>query len=355
MRARLFRWATACGTVALMAVASGCDAGAGPVAEGGEGGSNGMTLAAAGWGGVTATVELVVAFDPAAGELPEGIAARTGGGIYVGMTGLGEIRRVADGTSEVVATIPLEEGDIGVLGLTFREDGTLYAAVVSSSDAIRGVWRIGRDGEAAHVAGTHVMAFPNDLAFDRRGNLYVTDSAAGSVWRISRDGSVDLWVQDDLLTGTGDFGLGIPIGANGIVFVPGRSGGGAAGQAGQVFVANTERGQLIRVPLMADGGAGQPVLVLAGEELVGLDGIVADEHGRIFGAVNVQDKVVVIAPDGSSVETVAAEGLDFPAGVVFGTTGADRHALFVTNFALANEVDPAPGVARLYLGPPGRR
>jgi sugar lactone lactonase YvrE len=44
------------------------------------------------------------------------------------------------------------------------------------------------EGAATHVAGTEAMAFPNDLAFDQRGHLYITDSAMGAVWRLARDG-----------------------------------------------------------------------------------------------------------------------------------------------------------------------
>jgi sugar lactone lactonase YvrE len=302
----------------------------------------------------------VVAFDPAVGEYPEGIAVSSGGGIYVGLTGLGEIRRIdGDGAMTPVATIPLESGDLGVLGLTFSSQGILYAAVVSSNPSAHGVWRIDRQGQATHVPGTEVLAFPNDLAFDRRGDLYITDSALGAVWRLARDGSVSLWTQDPLLEGTGDFGLGIPIGANGVAFVPGRAGGGGekggqGGLAGRLLVANTEVGQLVEIGVLPDGSAGASRVVAASPVLIGLDGIAADPHGRVYGAVNVGNAVVVVNTQEGTVQAVA-EGLDFPAGLAFGTTGAYRHSLFVTNFALINEVDPSPGVVRLDLPPPGRR
>jgi sugar lactone lactonase YvrE len=302
----------------------------------------------------------VVAFDPAAGEYPEGIAVSSNGGIYVGLTGLGEIRRIdGEGATTTVATIPLESGDLGVLGLTFSADGTLYAAVVSSSPSAHGVWRIDRQGGATHLSGTEVMAFPNDLAFDQRGHLYITDSVLGAVWRLSRDGAVSLWTQDPLLVGTGDFGLGIPIGANGVAFVPGQAGGGIGkgGQgalAGRLLVANTEVGQLVEIGMLPDGSAGASRVVAASSTLIGLDGIATDAHGRVYGAVNVGNAVVVVNAQEGTVQAVA-EGLDFPAGLAFGTTGRNRHSLFVTNFALINEVDPSPGVIRLDLPPPGRR
>jgi sugar lactone lactonase YvrE len=342
--------------LAAAILVAGCDPGPAAV----EADFDGMAAAAAPLTGAppgpSSTVHEVVAFDPVAGEYPEGIAVSSDGGVYVGLTGLGEIRRIdRDGSMTTIVTIPLEEGDLGVLGLTFRADGTLYAAVLSSSSSVHGVWRIDANAQAMHIAGTEAMGFPNDLAFDRRGELYITDSALGAVWRLSPDGSFALWAQDALLEGTGDFGLGVPIGANGIVFLPGRSGGGKGqgGQAGRLLVANTEVGRLVEITVRPNGDAGATRLAAEDGALVGLDGIAADPHGRIYGAVNVGNQVVAIDAAGA-VQTVAT-GLDFPAGLAFGTSGRHRHSLFVTNFALINEVDPSPGVVRLDMGPPGRR
>jgi hypothetical protein len=340
--------------VASAVVGLGACDGASPVdGGGGMAGLEGRGQAATDAG----VVSPVVSFDASAGEYPEGIAVGRDGGVYVGLTGLGRVVRIGEGGGvDLVATIPLEPGDLGVLGLTFDVRGYLYAAVVSSSPAVHGVWRIGPDGWAARLGGTEVMGFPNDLTFDRRGHLYVTDSAMGAVWRVGAAGGAELWVQDPLLEGTGDFGLGIPIGANGIVFLPGGSGGrgGGGGEAGRLLVANTEKGQLVEIAVLARGSAGVPGLVAAGPGLVGLDGLAADEHGRVFGAVNVQDRVVRIDPDGG-VEEVVGEGLDFPAGVALGTRSGGRHTLFVVNFALINDMDPSPGVVAVALGPPGRR
>jgi streptogramin lyase len=344
--------------VITIALAPGCDVGpAGP--EAAE--PDAAVVSAAGGAaaaGVTGSVAVLATLDPALGEFPEGVAVGMDGHVYFSVTPLGEIRRLRGGSgpAEAWVAIPLEAGDLGVLGLAFDAHRTLHAAVVSGSPGIHGVWRIDAAGQASHIPGTEVMAFPNGLTFDRRGNLYVTDSALGAVWRLSSGGELELWAQTALLVGTGDFGLGVPIGANGILFQPGRSGGGGAagGQAGRLLVANTEVGRLVEIAVRPDGSAGGAATVAEGGALVGLDGIAADQQGRVFGAVNVQDAIVMITPDGV-VSPVATDGLDFPASLAFGTRGGDQHALFITNFALANEVDPSPGIVRLDVGPPGRR
>jgi hypothetical protein len=59
------------------------------------------------------------------------------------------------------------------------------------------------------------VSFPNDVTIDYRGNVYVSDSVEGRIWRLSPDGAFGVWVCDDLLRAFfGDFEFGI----NGIVY-----------------------------------------------------------------------------------------------------------------------------------------
>lgn len=63
--------------------------------------------------------------------------------------------------------------DLGLLGLAVDARGNMYGAVVSK--AAQGVWRFDRrSGMAERLQGTAKIGFPNSLAFDRCGNLYVT-------------------------------------------------------------------------------------------------------------------------------------------------------------------------------------
>jgi sugar lactone lactonase YvrE len=165
-----------------------------------------------------------------------------------------------------------------------------------------------------------------------------------------------LWKQDTLLEGTGAFGIGFPIGANGIVFQPGmrKAGNRGAPARGTILVANMEVGRVIGIPVLPDGNAGEASIVLADEELVGLDGLELDARGSLYGALNVQNRVVRIDLASGHIHTIAAgDSFDFPASLVFGS-GRNNHVLYVTNAALANEVDPAPSLVRIRVGPPGQ-
>jgi sugar lactone lactonase YvrE len=338
----------------VLTLASGCqEAGPAHLLEPSEGIAQAPPLWSA-----TPTVETLAQYSAAMGQLPEGIAVNQKGEIFVGMVPLGQIWRLdADGSFQhVFASFDLQPGDLGVLGLKWTPPGILYAAVVSSDAGVHGIWRISSDGTKQHVPGTEQIALPNGMTVDSQGNVYVTDSIVGAVWRISRTGMTTLWKQDPLLEGTGAFGIGFPIGANGIVYQPSarKAGSRAIPAKGTILVASMEKAQLIGIPVLPDGRAGDASVVLADEALLGLDGLELDARGALYGAVNVQNKVIRIDLASGHIHTIAeGDDFDFPASLVFGS-GRNNHVLYVTNAALANEVDPAPSLVRIRVGPPGR-
>ncbi|MFF5986676.1 SMP-30/gluconolactonase/LRE family protein [Prauserella flavalba] len=293
-------------------------------------------------------VRTFVTFDPAAGEFPEGVAFDKTGDLYVSLIPRNEIRRIEpDGTQSVVARFPAGGG--GPAGLAVQPDGTIYAAhpavnlqTTQTDPAVRGVYRVTQDGTITRIPGTGAMIFPNDLRFDKRGNLYATDSVGGSVWRIPKHGRAQLWADHPLLDGTGAGGFGFPIGANGIA---------VAGN--QVIVANTEQGLLARIPVRRDGSAGTPQVLARSPRLVGADGIALDVHGGIY-VVTGQNLVLRLGA-GGTIETLAtaADGLNQPSTAAFGTARGDRRTLYVANFSLFSPA-PTPGVLTLDAGVPGR-
>lgn len=292
-------------------------------------------------------VEPVLAFDLASGELPEAVAFDRRGNLFVTLAPLGQVIRVApDGTQTVFATFDVPAGAPGALGLTTDDRGNVYVVLASFDPATHGVYRITSGGVATRLAGTNEIVFPNGLTFDRQGTLYITDSVSGGIWRVQRGGSAEPWLQHELLEGTGAFGLGVPIGANGIGW-----------DRSVVYAVNSEKGLVVRIPVERDGSAGELTLITGGEELIGLDGLALDVHGRLYAAVNVQDRVVRVDPGSGEVTELVSEGLDFPAGVAFGSGHGLRKTLFITNFALLDDpsapTPPGPGIVKVEVGVPG--
>ena len=111
-------------------------------------------------------------------------------------------------------------------GLAVDAPGNVYVAVASFNPATQGVYRISRDGTTCDlIPGTDdlnpdpaALEAADGLAFDKRGNLYITDAAGGAIYRAPRGGPAELWLQHPLLEGTGAFGYPVPIGANGIQY-----------------------------------------------------------------------------------------------------------------------------------------
>jgi sugar lactone lactonase YvrE len=287
-----------------------------------------------------------VSFDPLAKEFPEGLAIDHKGNEFETLSPRGEIREIApDGRqSTVVSLTPAGQG-FGPLGLAFDQRGDLFAAAATFDPTTNGVYKIVRRGTVTRIPGSEEIRLPNGLAFTPDGTLYVTDSAEGAVWRIRPGRSAELWLTDPILAGDGSFGLGVPIGANGIAY-----------RRGSLYVPNTELGRIVRIPIQGDGSPGTPQVVASGPQLIGADGNQFDVHGNMYIALNVQNALVRLDPDGTlTTLATAADGLDFPASPYFGTGRGDRKRLFVTDFAFghANPADAHPGIVSFDVGVPG--
>ena len=289
----------------------------------------------------------VVSFDPAGGEFAEGIAVDKTGTVYVSMTLLDQVDRITpDGTRSVVAEFAPGTAPAGLAaapwGDLYVAAGGLDLTTGSTDPALRGVYRVTPGGSAERLPGTGEIIFPNDVTLDERGNVYVTDTVAGAVWRIPRGGEAELWSEHPAFLGDGSFGFGFPIGANGIA-VRGRD----------VLVGNPERGLLVSVPILPDGSAGEPSTLSAAPELLGVDGIALDVTGNVYAASGVQNLLTRVRPDGD-IDTLATaeDGLNQPSTIAFGTTDGDHKTLFVLNFSIFAE-NPTPGILAVRTGVPG--
>ena len=288
--------------------------------------------------------EPVASFDPAKGEFPEGIAFDLHGNLYVSIAPLGEIRRREGDSWAVYARIDPGTTGLGVLGLAADRCGTIYAAAPTDAPDWHGVVAVSPGGALERLPGSEQMIFPNALAFDHRGNLYITDSIGGAIWRVPPEGAAELWLAGETLAGTGALGNGFPLGANGIAYFRGR-----------LYVANTEKKQVVEIPIDDSGAAGTPsVLHAFGGPMDFLDGITVDLVGNLYVLVAGANQLVRIERSGD-VTTVAdtADGLNIPASLAFGPGPLSR-TLFVTNLSLPSLTpDPTPGVVSFAVPLPG--
>ena len=168
---------------------------------------------------------------------------------------------------------------------------------------------------------------PNAMTFDRNGNLYISDSFQGAVFKIadvancSKTCFVDTFSHDPLFATPGF----PPFGANGLAFNAGET---------VLFVANTGDDRVLALDM------GTRKVTVFSESLNGADGIVFDKRsGLLWVCANQADEVVALNENGRIVAKLGEfrginrdgtpDGLLFPASPVI--VGDE---IFVTNLAI---------------------
>jgi len=310
----------------------------------------------------TPSVEFLVESDPMLGQLPEGITFYDGL-IYTAWSATGEVITVdpATGAVEAYAQIEVIPGLDFILGMAAAPDGTIYAARAANpledpDQSLGAVVRItppDGNGGAPTVelfgASSSGFTFPNGVAVAPDGAVFVTDTTEGSIYRIPPEGDPDLsepWLRAPELAGNSADSMfcptptSIPLlaGANGIVV-----------DGDEVFVGVHDQAQLVRVPILPDGTAGDlEVVVRDCDLLLEFDGLALDRADGGF-LMTVANGVRRITRDGVASEVLTGEVFDESANIV--QSGDDPNVFFMVNVAFfsAQESPMAarPGVLRL--------
>lgn len=250
---------------------------------------------------------------PADAANPEGIAVDRRGNVYVGLfavTGAPPGRLlVFDNEGDLKNDFRLAGSSNLLLGVDFNEEtGDLLVIDFGNKNVLKVDPRNGTSSVFTTIPGG-AAAGPNALAFDRNGNVYVSDSFQGIIWRTGPAGGAPVaWVSHPLLTTTGF----PPFGANGLGFNR---------REDALFVANTGDDRIIRIPV-SGGVAGTPEVFT--QSINGADGLILDEHDNIWVTANQADEIVVVDPTGKAIAKLgdfdglkrgAPEGLLFPASL----------------------------------------
>ncbi|HRI69623.1 MAG TPA: hypothetical protein PK156_35570 [Polyangium sp.] len=290
-----------------------------------------------------AEVSVIESYDASIGELPEGVAVGPDGDIYVTLAGTGELRHLDRQTYTGGTLASFDVGFGFLLGMAFNGPD-LYVALASFVDATSGVWRVYPNGSKTRVVAFGGSEFPNDLTFDKAGNMYVTESISGSVYKIpAGTTSRELWIQDPLLFGdVTQSPVPFPIGANGLAYDD---------ETDTLLVANSQSPRIVEIEDVC-GYAGAVNVLAEGEHLRGADGISIDKNGDVVVVSNFYSTIYRVDRASGAAEALAtaSNGLVFPSTVAFGQHGRDKRSLFIANFGFGAGPSAPVGLLKMYYG-----
>lgn len=271
-------------------------------------------------------------FDINTQQQPEDIALLPGGAADVTFTRARQIARIGtDGSVTILATLPAPAtGTATVTGIVRAPDGSLYVNYNAGSRS--GIWRVPpAGGTPVQVVAMPDVKVLNDLALDwGQDALYATDSTTGTVWKVSlKTGTASLWAQGTDLQ---------PKAVNS----SGQAANGIQVHDGAVWVSNTDKGTLLRIPIGAHGTAGAVTTVAQG--LTAIDNFAFTGDGdTVLAALNYANEVALVQPDGThQIVLTATDGLSDPTSIaVRGST------VYVASGAYFTHVDPNLLLAKL--------
>ncbi len=245
------------------------------------------------------------------GTFVENLLVRSTGDLVVSLHSENRLDLIGlDGTHQTLAELPgpptslLESGD------------AIFAFGGSPGQPPGHLWRVGGDGTVEPRAEISDALFLNGSNPFFPGSALAVDSLRGTIFQVSlEDGQATPWFSHELLTKITSFPL-----------MPGGNGVRIFNR--HVYLSNTDRAILVRVPIQPDGSAGAIETIA---EHLRADDFVFDQDGFAYLTTHIHNTLIRLAPDGERLAIAGPEqGMAGCTAVRFGRTPETAGKLFVT-------------------------
>ncbi|KAF7978229.1 hypothetical protein HWV62_1232 [Athelia sp. TMB] len=261
----------------------------------------------------------------------ENAAARSNGQLLVTLLSSPQVYQVDPFSfqqPQLVQTIPGAEGLLGI-GEVEKDvfavvAGNLSLATVVSTVGSYSIWKVDvRDSQnptSYKVVDIPAAQFLNGLAvLDTKGNILVSDSGAGVVYRVNTyTGSYQIVLEDPSMKPAPG---GVQLGINGIQI-----------QNGFLYYTSSTQGLFARVAIHPNGTAAGPIEVVASLGGFG-DDFALDRASDAYIGTNPDDTLIKVTPAGKVTLVAGSINSTALAGATsthFGRTAADKSILYVT-------------------------
>jgi sugar lactone lactonase YvrE len=241
--------------------------------------------------------------------------------------------------------MPTEYGVIDgkATGLAMTPTGTLLLTAWDAQD-VPTVFTLSPEGVVTVLATLPDAIFLNGMTPLATDLYLIADSYRGAIWKLNAaTKTVRIWLEHSSL-------------ARSSTENPFPAVNGLKIYGNALYASNTEKMQIIKIPIQDDHQPGEPEVF---KQPVNLDDFAFDQEGNLYGTTHIYNSVVKITPAGTITTIATAEqGMTGSTALAFGQgTGNDTSIYVVTNGGMSLPPDSgveSAKVVRLEVGIAGQ-
>jgi hypothetical protein len=190
------------------------------------------------------------------------------------------------------------------------------------------VWRINSNGAVELLVKIPEAQFLNGLTHLSGDRYLIADSYRGAIWQLDiSTNSVNIWLEHPDLARSSLEEVFPAV--NGLKIYDNF-----------LYASNTQKKQIVKIPILSDGAAGEPEIFLTG---INIDDFAFDPEGNLYGTTHVFNSVVKIDRN-ANVTTIAdlEQGMAGSTALAFGKDGNQNNIYVTTNGGMS--YPPATGI-----------